>query len=293
MGSRPQIVLVTGAGGQLGTEVCREFDAAGWDVVAADRRLLDITERGEVQAAIDGVRPDVVVNTAAYTDVDGCESEVDRAWLANAVAVRHLAEACRATKAHLCHISTDYVFDGVKPEPYLEWDDPNPQSVYGRSKLGGEREAVTGLPGSTLVRTSWLCGAAGRNIVRTVLGLAATNPDRELAFVDDQRGCPTFAGDLAHAILRIATDRHPGLFHVTNEGATTWYGFVRGILAVAGHDPGQVRPIATAELEPPRPAPRPANSVLDNTALRSCGLPSLPAWQDSLRSLVKELAHGQ
>jgi dTDP-4-dehydrorhamnose reductase len=292
VGQRLQTVLVTGARGQLGTEVCRAFNAAGWDVVAADRHRLDITDRREVHAAIDGVRPDVVVNTAAYTDVDGCESELERAWLANALAVRHLTEACRATKTHLCHISTDYVFDGVKPEPYVEWDEPNPQSVYGRSKLGGEREAIAGLPGATIVRTSWVCGAAGRNIVRSVLGMLATNPDRELAFVDDQHGCPTFAADLAGAILRLVNDRHPGLFHVTNQGPTTWYRFVREILAVAGHDSEQVRPITTAELDPPRPASRPANSVLDNAALRSCGLSSLPAWQDSLPSLMKELSYG-
>jgi len=276
-------VLVTGAAGQLGTDLVRHCTDAGDEVVACGRTELDLTDRDSVYGAISSVRPDVVVNAGAWTAVDACEGDPDRAFATNALAVRWLTGAARLVSAHLVQVSTDYVFDGTKPEPYQEWDPPNPQSVYGRSKLGGEREVD---PSHTVVRTAWVCGAHGPNMVKTVLGLL----DRpELAFVDDQRGCPTFTADLAPAIRRLAVARVPGVVHVTNQGATTWYGFVRDILASAGHDPGKVRPIATADLDPPRPAPRPTNSVLDNAVLRMAGFPPLPHYRGSLEDLVQEL----
>jgi dTDP-4-dehydrorhamnose reductase len=154
-------------------------------------------------------------------------------------------------------------------------------SVYGRSKLGGERELD---PGSAVVRTSWVCGAHGANMVKTVLRLASgTGPMR---FVDDQRGSPSFTADLAGVVAVLATERLPGTFHVTNSGVTSWYGFARAVLEAAGDDPERVEPIATAELDPPRPAPRPANSALDNAALRLLGMPPLPDWHDGLERLV-------
>ena len=156
--------------------------------------------------------------------------------------------------------------------------------MYGRSKLAGELECR---PGSTIVRTSWVCGAHGSNIVATALRLA--RGDGELRFIDDQHGSPTFTADLAPAIVTLGLDRRPGTFHVTNSGATTWWGLVRASLAAAGADPERVRPITTAELDPPRPAPRPAYSVLDNLALRLSGLPALPDWQDGLARLVPAL----
>ncbi|HJR26334.1 MAG TPA: dTDP-4-dehydrorhamnose reductase [Acidimicrobiales bacterium] len=276
-------VLVTGAGGQLGHELVRVCTEAGDEVVACDRAALDLGDRDAVAQAITGTAPDVVVNAGAWTAVDDCESDPDRAWRINALGVRWVAEAARRVRAHVVHVSTDYVFDGTKPTPYVEWDRPNPVSAYGRSKLGGELEVD---PASTIVRTAWVCGAHGANMVKTVLRLA----DRpELAFVDDQRGSPTFTADLAAAIRRLAAARLPGTFHVTNQGDTTWYGFVREILEAAGHDPGKVRPITTAELDPPRPAPRPANSVLDNAALRLGGLPLLPHYRVSLDRLLEEL----
>ena len=152
----------------------------------------------------------------------------------------------------MVYVSTDYVFDGTADRPYREWDAPCPTSVYGASKLAGERECR---PGSTIVRTSWVCGAHGANMVVTALRLA--EGDGELRFVDDQHGSPTFTADLAPAIVTLGLDRRPGLFHVTNSGATTWWGFVRAVLAEAGADPERVRPITTAELDPPRPAPAP------------------------------------
>lgn len=276
-------ILVTGATGQLGTDLVRTCTEAGDEVVACGRAELDLTDRDAVYGAITGVRPDVVVNAGAWTAVDACEDDPDRAFATNALAVRWVTAAARIAGAHVVQVSTDYVFDGTKPEPYLEWDPTNPQSVYGRSKLGGEQEVD---PTHAVVRTAWVCGAHGPNMVKTVLGLL----DRpELAFVDDQRGCPSFTADLAPAIRRLAVARVPGVFHVTNQGATTWYGFVRDILEAAGHDPDKVRPIATADLDPPRPAPRPANSVLDNAALRLGDFPLLPNYRESLDRLVREL----
>ena len=276
-------VLITGAKGQLGTDLVRTCEAAGDDVIACSRAELDLTDRDSVLGAITSTRPEVILNAGAWTAVDACESDPDRAFGTNAMGVRWVTEAARVIGAHALHVSTDYVFDGTKPDPYHEWDDPNPQSVYGRSKLGGEREAD---PAHTIVRTSWVCGAHGPNMVKTVLALL---DQPELAFVDDQRGCPSFTADLAPAVRRLAVARMAGTFHVTNQGPTTWYGFVRDVLELAGSDPSKVRPIATADLDPPRAAPRPANSVLDNAALRHSGIPLLPHYRDALERLVREL----
>lgn len=278
-------VLVTGAGGQLGRELVDAFSAAGHDVVGADRHRLDIGDRHAVLQAVDSLSPQAVVNAAAWTSVDACEDDPDRAWRVNALGVRHLAEAARLVGAHLCQVSTDYVFDGTKVGPYVEWDTPNPQSAYGRSKLGGEQELG---PNATVARTSWLCGRHGSNMVKTVLGLAAGHD--ELAFVDDQRGSPTVAADLAGVVLRLVSERLPGTFHVSNQGSATWFGLACAVMGSAGLDPTRVRPVATADLDPPRPAPRPANSVLDNAAMRLMGLPLLPPWEDSFHRLVGELA---
>jgi dTDP-4-dehydrorhamnose reductase len=280
-------VLVTGAGGQLGQDVATHCQAAGDEVVAADHARLDVGDRDAVYQAITSLVPDVVIHAGAWTAVDACEGDPDRAFRVNALGTRWVADACQRVGAYLCYVSTDYVFDGTKLEPYVEWDRPNPQSVYGLSKWGGEQEvAATHAPGATVVRTSWVCGEHGHNMVKTVLSLA----DRpELAFVDDQRGCPSFTADLAVAIRRLAAQRLPGRYHVTNQGAVSWFEFVRAILDSAGHDPAKVRPIKTHELDPPRPAPRPANSVLDNAALRLADLPLLPHYRDSLDRLVARL----
>ena len=250
-------------------------------------RRLDVSDRDAVLQAIDGVGPDVVIHCAAWTAVDACEGDPDRAFAVNALGSRHVAEGARLTGAHLVYVSTDYVFDGRQPAPYVEWDSPNPLSVYGRSKLGGEREVQSLVPGATIVRTSWVCGAHGANMVKTILRLSAQHG--ELAFVDDQRGCPTFTEDLAAMIVRLSAARLPGVFHVTNQGPTTWYEFARDVVKAAGRDPSMVRPITTAELQPPRPAPRPANSVLDNAALRLQGIGLLADYHEPLERLVDQL----
>jgi dTDP-4-dehydrorhamnose reductase len=279
-------VLITGAGGQLGRDLQTHCEAQGDEVVAATHATLDVGDRDAVYQAITGVEPDVVVHAAAWTAVDACESDPDTAYRVNALACRWVADASRRVGAHLCTVSTDYVFDGTKDEPYVEWDRPNPQSVYGRSKWGGEQEVAAHAPGATVVRTSWVCGEHGGNMVKTVLKLAERP---ELAFVDDQRGHPSFTADLAIGIRRLVAARVPGLFHLTNQGAVSWYEFVQAILSSAGHDPAKVRPIKTADLDPPRPAPRPANSVLDNAALRLAGFPLLPHYRESLDRLVAAL----
>jgi len=172
--------------------------------------------------------------------------------------------------------------------PYTEWDPTNPLSVYGRSKLGGETEALRLAPGAAVIRTSWLCGAGGPNFVKTMLRVAASS-NAEVTVVDDQHGCPTFTADLAPLVRRISVARLPGVFHATNQGATTWCGFARAIFAAAGADPGRVVPIPTSALQPPRRAPRPVNSVLDNAALRLAGIPLLGDHHEPLERLVKEL----
>ena len=276
-------VLVTGGTGQLGRELVDAFP--GHEVVAPERAALDVADRDSVLQCLGALRPDAVVHAGAWTDVDGCELEPDRAFRVNALGTRHVAEGARLVGARVCFVSTDYVFPGNATRPYDEWDATGPLSVYGRSKLGGERELD---PGSTVVRTSWVCGRHGRNFVKSILRAAST-PGRELTVVDDQHGCPTFADDLASMVARLVVARIPGTFHVTNQGATTWFGFARDLVAAAGLDPARVVPISTHQLDPPRAAPRPAWSVLDNAALRLSGIPLLPDHREPLERLVKEL----
>jgi dTDP-4-dehydrorhamnose reductase len=275
-------IVITGANGQLGRELVDAF--AAHDVVAGDLGTLDVADRDSVRAVVSTTAPDAIVHAAAWTDVDGCEADPDLAFRVNALGTRNVVEAARLVGARVCYVSTDYVFDGTASRPYTEWDTPNPLSVYGRSKLGGEREMR---PEDTVVRTSWLCGRYGSNFVRTVLGRAAEG--RELRVVDDQHGCLTLAADLAAMILRLVVERRPGIHHVTNPGPTTWYELAREAVALAGLDVDQVRPVRTAEMDPPRPAPRPAYGVLDNAALRLGGIPLLPPRADALERLVPDV----
>jgi len=277
-------ILITGAGGQLGVELVQHCAALGDDVTAADRSILDITDASSVAAFVADLRPDAVINAAAYTAVDACEDNVELATSVNATAVGHLRVACQAVEAHLVQVSTDYVFDGTLGRPYVETDQTNPQSVYGKSKLGGE---IAAGPGASVARTSWVCGEYGNNMVKLVLGLAVG--DTPLAFVDDQLGCPTFTTDLAPALRSLAVERRPGIFHLTNSGAVSWYEFVGDILEAAGHDRTRVSPISTADLDPPRPAPRPANSVLENAAWRTAGHSELRNFREPLAELVARL----
>ncbi|MGO8825678.1 MAG: dTDP-4-dehydrorhamnose reductase [Acidimicrobiales bacterium] len=297
-------ILITGAEGQLGRDLrdalagrvptagrrCALLGPEGprpgldHEVLATDIDSMRVDDRDAVLATFTDFRPELVLHGGALTAVDLCETEIDTAYAVNAIGTRHVAEAAALVGAHMVYVSTDYVFDGSASRPYREWDTPCPTSVYGASKLAGERECR---PGTTIVRTSWLCGAHGANMVKTALRLA--EGEGVLRFVDDQHGSPTFTADLAPAVVTLGLDRRPGIFHVTNGGATTWWGFVRAVLAEAGADPERVRPIRTAELDPPLVAPRPDYSVLDNMALRLSGLPALPDWGDGLARLVRAL----
>lgn len=280
-------ILVTGAKGQLGTELMQVISARGDEGVGIDIDSVDITQREIVHEVFAEIRPDAVINCAAWTAVDACEDDPDKALIANGVAVRWVAEACDAIDAHLVHVSTDYVFDGTKPTPYVETDVPNPQSVYGTTKLAGEVEALAIGTRAAVVRTSWVCGFHGNNMVKTVHKLAQERDS--LSFVSDQIGHPTFTSDLAPLLHTAATDRLAGIFHGTNQGAVSWYEFVREIVRLMGRDPSMVRAITTAELQPPRPAKRPANSVLDNKALRDLGYAPTRDFREPLAELLARL----
>lgn len=274
-------VVVTGAGGQLGRDVVGAF--SDHDVFGLDHAALDVSDRDAVLGAILTLQPDAVVHAAAWTAVDACEADPEKAFAVNASGTRNVMEACRRSGAHLVHISTDYVFDGASLEPYREWDAPNPQSVYGKSKLAAEGEVDSG---HTVVRTAWVCGTHGKNFVKTMLRFI---DERDAwSVVDDQRGCPSFTSDLAGAIRRLTVDHRPGVFHVTNQGATTWYDLAREVVRLAGADPDRVQPISTAEYG--AAAPRPANSVLENAAWKATGLPLLPDYRETLERVVKDLS---
>ncbi|MCA9320191.1 MAG: dTDP-4-dehydrorhamnose reductase [Planctomycetes bacterium] len=243
---------------------------------------LDLHDRNAVRAALETASPEVVVNCAAYTAVDDCESNREAAYLTNAVAVENLAWACREVGASIFHISTDYVFDGEKGEAYDEWDEPNPRSVYGRSKLAGEQAVLRSGARFWIGRVQWLYGEGGRNFADTILGASRQKP--MLRVVDDQMGCPTYTGDVARQIaLLIESGRH-GLYHMSARGQTSWFGFTKALLAAEGREDYHVEPCTTAEF--PRPAPRPRNSVLRNLALELSIGDDMPEWERGLEQFM-------
>ena len=273
-------ILVTGAAGMLGLDLCEAVTAAGNDVCAFPRAELDVTDAGAVGLAIRTTGPDVIVNCAAWTDVDGAESAEDAATAVNGAGAGNLSRAAAAAGAWTIHVSSDYVFDGSKASPYLESDPTGPASAYGRSKLAGELVVAESAPRAhTIVRSSWLFGAGGKCFPKTILRLAAAR--EQLTVVDDQVGCPTFTGHLAVALIEIAGERVPGVVHVAGAGACSWYGFAREIVSSAGLE-CEVLPGKTEDLD--RPAPRPAYSVLGTE--RGPAVPLLPDWREGLRAFM-------
>jgi dTDP-4-dehydrorhamnose reductase len=273
-------VLITGGRGQVGSEIPALLDHH--EHLCTDHAELDLGDRDRIEQVVGSYAPDVVINCGAFTDVDGAESRPDDAMRINGLAVRWLAIAAGRVGAHMVHVSTDYVFDGTKDGPYDEWDPPAPVSVYGRTKLAGELELARHAPSATLVRTAWVFGRRGRNFVDTILDRAIDG--QPLRVVDDQRGSPTYAPDLAAVLVRLGTARRSGLFHVTNQDTCTWHDLACAAIEEAGLDASGVARMPSSELG--RPAPRPANSVLDNAALRLGGEALCRPWRAALAERV-------
>lgn len=277
-------VIVTGAGGQLGTDVAAIFRYKGHDVIDLDRSKLDIANQQACNDIVSASQPDVIVHCAAYTAVDAAESEEDQAYLVNAVGSRNIAVAAEKTGAKVCYISTDYVFDGNSTVPYREYDNTNPQTIYGKSKRAGEQLVQTLCSRYFIVRTSWVYGKNGNNFVKTMLKLGREKPS--LQVVHDQIGSPTYTVDLATFLLELVATEKYGVYHASNTGNCSWYEFAKAIFEEAGMET-EVRPCTTAEF--PRPAPRPKNSVLDHGSIRTNGFEDLRQWRDALKEFIVEL----
>ena len=278
-------LLITGAAGQLGTDLVLSAQKSGHQVIATIHADLDITDKSQVDRVVGEAKADAIIHAAAWTAVDACESDPQRAMSVNRDGTANIVSAARKSGSRVIYISTDYVFDGTKPTPYIESDLPNPQSVYGASKLAGEQQLD--LMTDQIVRISWVCGEHGANMVKTILRLAATNPT--LTFVDDQIGSPTFTSDAAPMIIEMATAGLAGIWHVTNQGSTSWFGFARDVLTCAGLDADRVIATTTKLLQPARPAKRPTNSVLENAKMRQANLSLLDDYHIPLQRLVDVL----
>lgn len=275
-------IVITGAGGQLGSCLAAQAADQGRDVLALSSSQWDITDPAAAERIVK--TGDVVLNCAAYTDVDGAERAEAAAYAVNAAGPEHIARACARAGARLIHVSTDYVFDGdfggAAPHPYEPSDETAPQGVYGRSKLAGERAALAALPDAVVVRTAWVyTGDTGEDFVAVMRRLAAS--DGPIDVVDDQVGSPTYVGDLAAALLQVADDGVPGpVLHAANEGVVSRFEQARAVFEECGADPARVRPVSTAHF--PRPAPRPSYSALSSRQSAAAGLRPLRHWRAAL-----------
>jgi len=268
-------ILVTGANGMLGQDLCPVLEDVGFYVIETDKENLDITDKEMVENVISSIKPDMVIHCAAYTNVDKAEEDLAAAELINTAGTENIAKACAKIDATMVYISTDYVFDGTKAEPYLPCDETNPQSNYGLTKLKGEEAVKKYCEKYYIARTSWLYGHYGKNFVETMINLAekaaAVNQKDSSALpqndvikvVDDQIGCPTWTIELANGILKLLSKPF-GIYHICGSGQTSWYGFAKEIFSQTGLDVN-IKPCATEEF--PRPAKRPAYSVMDNDGL--------------------------
>ncbi len=277
-------VLILGATGLLGKALMREWRDD--KVIGLGSRDVDIRDATRVQKVVVEAQPEWIVLAAAYTDVDGCESNQELAFAVNRDGAVNVAMATRQAGAKLLFISSDYVFDGTKSSPYEVEDTRNPQSVYGRSKAEAEIRLVDALPGCCIARTSWLFGIDGKCFPDTILKLAATRPAVDV--VNDQRGSPTYSVDLSRAIIALCSKGASGIVHVTNSGNCSWFGFAQAIVKSAGLET-EVRPVSSRQMA--RPAPRPAYSVLSATSLLNYGI-EMPAWEDALQRYLQERNRG-
>ena len=287
-------ILITGANGQLGREIQRIFrlghtelgeipiELQGADLIPADIDTLNIADARSVEAFVNDTKPNIIINCAAYTNVDGCEENRDTAMAANAIGSRNLAIAAQKIGAKLVHVSTDYVFSGEDAEEKREWDVTAPKSVYGASKLMGEKYVAEQCSRHFIVRTAWLYGYSGGNFVKTIL--KAGKERGALKVVNDQRGNPTNAADLAHHLLKLAVTGEYGVYHCTNNGTCSWYDFACEVVRLAGF-PCEITPCTTAEF--PRPARRPAYSSLDNLMLRCTVGDEMRSWQDAISAYMR------
>lgn len=282
-------VLITGANGQLGTDVVSLFRESGHRVFVCDRDTLDIRDSSACETVVEEFRPDVVIHCAAYTAVDRAEEEVEAAYNVNAAGTRNLVVACERIKAKFCYISTDYVFDGTSETPYHEYDNTNPQSIYGKSKLAGEVLVQSLSTRYFIVRTSWVYGIHGHNFVKTMLRLGREKDS--LQVVNDQIGSPTFTEDLALFLEELVKTNSFGIYHASNSGTCTWYEFAKKIFEQAELITGEkfkarIQPCTTEEY--PLPAPRPRNSVMAHWAIRSNGFTDLRDWKKGLRTFLEK-----
>jgi dTDP-4-dehydrorhamnose reductase len=288
-------VLITGAAGQLGTELCLRSKAHAHDIVAVNHSELDITNESSINALVVHVKPTVIINAAAYTAVDRAETDSATAFAVNRDGPLYLSRACAKANIPLLHVSTDYVFDGKKPTPYLETDTPNPQSVYSQSKFEGEIAVASTLDKYITLRTAWVFSATGHNFVRTILRLAKERD--ELSIVADQTGAPTWAGDIAEVLLEIVDRIHQGkaftwgLYHYAGSPATTWHAFAEAIceqafeLGVLKKKPF-IKPISTSEY--PTAAKRPQNSVLACEQIQKELLIPQADWRKGLQQVLTQ-----
>lgn len=283
-------ILVTGATGQVGSEVARAFRQLGHHVLAPGRKELDLMQPALAAERVASAAADWVINCAAYTQVDKAESEPDAAFTVNRDSAEQLACAVAGYGGRLLHVSTDFVFDGRKGSPYCETDSPRPLGVYGQSKYAGEQAVIKALPKAVILRTAWVYGVNGHNFVKTMLRVAREG--KPLRVVDDQVGTPTWARNIARAIVTLVQGEAEGVYHYTDAGSVSWFGFADAILSEAraiGFDikTHAVEPITTEEY--PTPARRPAYSVLDTGKITARFDLPIPAWRESLKMMLKEL----
>ena len=289
-------MIIIGAQGQVGSELTRRAPGLGHQALAWDQAELDITDAAAVDQALNASGADVVINAAAYTAVDKAEQEPERAFAINRDGPAHLAAACRRLHIPLLHISTDYVYDGRKPGPYGEDDPVAPLGIYGVSKQAGDEAVRRLLPRHLILRVSWVFGIYGQNFVKTILRLARER--EELRIVADQRGCPTYAGDIADTLLELAgrsaamdAQQAWGVYHYCGAPATTWHGFTEAIVEEARHHQAlrvrTITPIATVDY--PTPAARPANSVLECAKLGSRFGLQPRSWREGLKTTLASL----